>query len=153
MGDELQDELEVTLGFVEHVNVSISPRPLNEWESRVIERLLSTRFAGWGLWRAQLPYIRVVRTCSDCPSSEFSVDPGAPRILEPTGRPAVGVAPASIEGVDEDGTEYEVLLHVRAGLITELDVYRTDSRGFVVWPAAESGHVHDISERVRMAPS
>jgi hypothetical protein len=99
-------------------------RPLGPREEEILHRLLSVPFPGREELLAQLPQTWVSGTCAcGCPSVALTVN-----------RPQVGRAPVRrripIEGRtrDSDGTPVEVLLHVRDGYLSELEIYRVDSK-------------------------
>ena len=68
--------------------------------------------------RDQLDFLRVKTECEECPSVEFAVIDGAPRASAADGIPSEATTgePGCAEGI-------QLLLHVRNGLMIELEVF------------------------------
>jgi len=94
-------------------------RDLLAYERATLERLLSEPFQGVHELRQQL----LVVTAS-------SLDANGSLSLDPAGGPEAvvkGRIPVEAEYRDADGVAVHVLLHVQAGQMCELEVYRDDS--------------------------
>lgn len=98
------------------------PRRLDERERQVITFLLSRPFPGRETLLTQLPWVTVTEEyISEDPSIVLAVD----RLQA---EPAVVRTRIPVEGwgVDRDGTDIRVFLHVVDGYLWELEVLRAD---------------------------
>jgi hypothetical protein len=107
-------------------------RPLREEETAILDRLLESPFPGRDELREQVPLATAahIECTDDCGSLEFNVAAKAPR-ANVDKHPAVEAV-----GHDADGVPYEVLLHVRDGLLHELEFWKGDGSEFVRRPRA-----------------
>jgi len=97
-------------------------RPLRPVEQRMLDRLLEDPFPGRDALRAQLRQARV-RTLDAEGSLAFQVRDGPPAQVESR-------TPAGLHWLDAEGTFLEIILHVRAGWLDELEV---------IWPRGDTG--------------
>ena len=96
------------------------PRPLRSGDVRVLELLLSEEFPGHTDLLAQIPSLQLVAICSDCPSAEFTL--AAPARLADTHERV----PVEARGLDEDGVPIHLLVHVKDGAVSGIEVFRED---------------------------
>ena len=93
-------------------------RPLSDPERRQLEKLLRNGTAESSRYAGQLPLVSVASRCScGCPTLDLAV---AGRSASP-GSPSTLLAGAS--GMSPEGISFEIILHGREGLISELEVY------------------------------
>ena len=106
-----------------------SYRRLTEWEKRLILRLLNAAFPGRNVLLGQLEST-MVRQIDANGSLELH--------SEATTRAAVEKRiPTEGEATDRDGTTIHYLLHVVAGRLKELEVYKDDSSRVLEHPEPE----------------
>ena len=94
-------------------------RPLSDLERQLLTALLSTDFSGREAVAEQVA-VASVREIDDNGSLEFAPTDKTPAEV-------VRRIPVEAELDDSDGVTIHVLLHVVAGLVKELEVYRDDS--------------------------
>ena len=95
-------------------------RPLAEEERKLIKRLLELNFEGRDALAQQLATATAKR-----------LENGALILEIPESAPLAvvrGRVPVEAEGVDEDGVRLHFLLHVVAGRLAELELYRDDGQ-------------------------
>jgi hypothetical protein len=98
-------------------------RRATDLELRYLAKLLEEPFPGRDELVAQLPALEVEPCCS-CGCGSLALRPGGgPRAPISTG------PPVNANTADRDGTPIEVRLHVRDGLMHELEIYRGRGRG------------------------
>ena len=96
-----------------------APRPLTDWEKRLLVRLLEPEFPGRDVLRDQLAHVFVHEI-----DENGSLDL---RCEVATLAPVEKRVPTEGEAPDRDGTTIHYLLHVVAGKMKELEVYKDDS--------------------------
>ena len=96
-----------------------SYRPLTDWERRMILRLLEPPFPGRDVLRDQLDHT-LGRSIDENGSLELQCE-------SLTKAPVEKRVPTEGEATDRDGTTIHYLLHVVAGKMHELEVYKDDS--------------------------
>lgn len=96
-----------------------SHRPLSEWERRLLVRLLEPPFPGRDQLREQLDQV-LARAIDENGSLELQCE-------ETTEAPVEKRIPTEGEGMDRDGITIHYLLHVVAGRMSELEIYKDDS--------------------------
>lgn len=109
-------------------------RPLNDSERKVLEKLLDHHsFDGRDQLRSQLESTTarlIVAYLDNYGSIELYV-------ARPTPADVRYRVPVEAEYPDEDGVPVWVLLHVRAGVMCELEICRADGRPLILPPAPE----------------
>ena len=106
-------------------------RPPTELELRRLAKLLEEPFPGRDELVAQLPTLGVEPCCScGCGSLGLRCKGGPPA-------PVTTNPPVNANTADHDGTPIEVLLHVRDGVMRELEVHRVDGGPVARLPAPE----------------
>lgn len=116
----------------------IPPRPLTEWEHRVLDLLLSKSFPGSVGLRQQAESIRVAAACGCCLSIVLTDADEPPRQPSNTHHGHVDMAMvADLNGVDHDGVPFWALLFAQDGLLAELEIQRADGTPFVKTPNIE----------------
>jgi hypothetical protein len=94
------------------------PRPLTDRERLLLGELLRHGTRAAAPYAGQLPQVTVVSRCScGCPTLDLAV---AGRSASP-GSPSTTLAGAA--GVSPEGVLFEIILHGREGIISELEVY------------------------------
>jgi hypothetical protein len=93
-------------------------RPLTDRERRLLGELLRHGTRAAGLYADQLPQVTVASRCScGCPTLDLAV----------AGRSASLGSPSTIlgaaRGVSPEGVPFEIIVHGREGIISELEVY------------------------------
>lgn len=92
-------------------------RDLTSAELALVSWLIENPAAGLTHHREQLPRLMVVATCTcGCPTVDFGVRPDLVRHVGPTETHADAV------GVSPEGEPVDVILHVRDGELSELEV-------------------------------
>lgn len=100
---------------------SRAERPLSDWETRALNRLLRTDFPGHSELIAQLPYASVVAEREDAwHGIRFDVQEPLERANVLTRVPVEG------EVRDADGMPILILIHVVDGVLHELELLRAD---------------------------
>lgn len=105
-------------------------RPLASDEKALIERMLDEPFPGSNQLRSQLGFA-IGRRVDQEGSLALSVSGGAPAAV-------VRTVPTEAWCQDADGTMIRVLLHVRNGLMVELEIYKDDGSPILRRPTARS---------------
>ena len=105
-----------------HPATSIADRrELSAKERTLVQRLLRAAGADGEPYVQQVPALHVVARCScGCPSVDFGVGDRTTDILGPTSVIAEG------DGISPEGVRFGVLLHIREGLLSELEIYAMD---------------------------
>ncbi len=106
-----------------------SHRPLNDWERRVILRLLSSPFPGRDALLAQLESV-VAESIDEDGSVGLECSNAAKAQVKTR-------VPVEAEAIDNDGVVIHYLLHVIDGRISELEVYKDDSSRVLQHPEPE----------------
>jgi uncharacterized protein DUF6984 len=110
------------------------PRKLTEIEAGILQLLLSPAFAGRDDLQRQAKVARVRGMCScGCPSIILFVESS----LAPPANVKRRI-PIEAEGTDLDGMPIHFLLHVVDGYLSEIEVYREDSRPVLDLPDPSS---------------
>ncbi|MCI0561256.1 MAG: hypothetical protein MN733_22445 [Nitrososphaera sp.] len=115
-------------------NRLIFPRQLYSNEIRLLEFLLTSPFSGRDELQRQVVSAKVSGECScGCPSIILSTE------QSPADRAFVrGRIPIEAEGYDSDGVKIHFLLHVVEGYLSELEIFREDSRPILNLPDPDS---------------
>jgi len=111
-------------------------RPINESERQILDRLLHTDFPGAVELRVQAGRSQIDRLdIAGGPVFEFNFTSDVERasVSYPV--------PVEAEGVDQDGAQMHLLLHVRDGVLKELEIYREDGQQIQCLPKADSVNV------------
>jgi len=104
-------------------------RDLTDPERLLLERLLVQGTPGAQAYAEQLAHVTVVSRCScGCPTIDLAVRGQAAL----AGSPSEILAEAS--GVSPEKVQFGILLHARAGLLSELEVYCMDAGGAFTLP-------------------
>jgi hypothetical protein len=104
-------------------------RPPTEAELAILSRLFEADFPGREALRAQARNCKV-RTIDDAGSLEFQVSGNLRAWTEQS-------VPIEAEVEDEDGALLHVLLHVKDGVIRELEYYKESADGVIRKPRPE----------------
>jgi len=96
-----------------------SLRPLTDWERRLLLRLLEPAFPGRDALRQQIEHVRG-RAIDENGSLDLECE-------TTTVAPVEKRVPTEGQAIDRDGTTIHYLLHVVAGKVKELEVYKDDS--------------------------
>jgi hypothetical protein len=115
------------------------PRPLTDWERRLLGELLRHGTRAADPYARQLPQVTVVSRCScGCPTLDLAV----------AGRSASLASPSTIlaaaGGVSPEGVPFEITVHGREGIISELEVYALT--GDVPFTLPEIANIEFFSE-------
>jgi hypothetical protein len=107
-------------------------RPLSKQERAILARLLEASFPGRDEIEAQLPHamVREIAGPGDHEGTvEFKVDT---KVKAPVkwSVPVIGMAQ------DEDAVEVDFVLHIRDGIIAELEIVKADGSALQKMPAA-----------------
>lgn len=95
----------------------------------MLGRILSQPFPYRDDLRQQVVSAHVTADCLDCPSIWLNViTSSADMARKEDGTPAIGIAPCELEGTDVDGMHISILLHLRAGYVSEIEVFRWDGK-------------------------
>ena len=108
-------------------------RPINESERQILDRLLHVDFPGAAELRVQAARSQIDRLdIAGGPVFEFNFSNDVVRasVSYPV--------PVEAEGVDQDGARMHLLLHVRDGVLQELEIYREDGQQIQRLPKADS---------------
>lgn len=101
-------------------------RPLTDWERRLLLRLLEPTFPGRDTLRQQIDHV----VCSGIDENgSLDLKCGDTSIASVEKR-----VPSEGEAIDQDGTTIHYLLHVVAGKIRELEVFKDDSSRVIQHP-------------------
>ena len=100
------------------MSINADYRVLTVWERRILSRLLEPKFSGRDTLRVQLDQVGA-RTIDDDGSIKLKTK-GARRAA------VAQRVPTEAEAPDSDGVTIHYLLHVRSGLVNELEVYKED---------------------------
>ena len=106
--------------------VTLSCRPLTDYESRLLGRLLQPAFPGRDAIAEQIANSQVAQ-----------IDPNGSLTFSVKSNTKAGVkrrVPVEGEFEDADGVVIHVLLHVVDGIVNELEIYREDSSPIVSLP-------------------
>lgn len=103
-----------------------SHRPLTDWEKRLILRLLEPTFPGRDVLRDQIDHV-----LGHAIDGNGSLDL---RCEVATVAPVKKRVSTEGEAIDRDGTTIHYLLHVVAGKMKELEVYKDDSSAVLQHP-------------------
>ena len=91
-------------------------RSLSQEEIGLLEWLLGHKRSDMSQYKAQIPKLRVVSRCAcGCPAIDFAI--GTPR------RDGPSHIIADAEGIPPEGVRVGVIVHVREGEISELEMY------------------------------
>jgi hypothetical protein len=102
----------------------IPPRPLSPDEEALIAMLLSHEFTGAQQLRRQLPTVKVIAEAK-------GDDPGIKMSPSRESNLAASVldrVPVEAKGKDSQGNEVDVLLHVVAGFLAELEIVAWETK-------------------------
>jgi hypothetical protein len=111
------------------------PRSLNESERRVLNYMLSPDFPGVEVLRNQVDGIQVVSSCDcGCPTIDFRVGSNVQRW---SGRYSSGTIPVTGLIQAPDGNSTGIIVFVRDGAMTSLEMYSTLRLIPSEWPASE----------------
>jgi hypothetical protein len=104
-------------------------RDLTDPERLLLERLLVQGTPGAQAYAEQLAYMTVVSRCScGCPTIDLAVRGQAAS----AGSPSEILAEAT--GMSSEKVRFGIILHARAGLLSELEVYAMDRGGAFTLP-------------------
>ena len=106
-------------------------RSLSQEEASLLEWLLTHGRSDASQYRPQIPKLRVVSRCGcGCPTIDFAI--GTVR------KNGLSQIIADAEGTSPEGVHIGVIVHVREGEISELEVYSTTGEKNVRLPKPES---------------
>lgn len=108
------------------------PRKLSSFEYRLLSHILSHNFVGQSELFRQIDYAEVASECETCRTVEFVIPPTYLR-ANVTRR-----VPVEAVGEDSDGVKIHFLVHVIDGYISELEIYREDSKNILKMPEIRS---------------
>lgn len=101
------------------------PRPLSGWERAISLRFLDYDFADKEIVRSQLEGVLVVERCRADPTIQLSVPRDRPKLWKGDGELMWGALPVSLETTRTHPLGYiHALVHVREGMIAELEFFR-----------------------------
>jgi len=109
-------------------------RSLTPEERDLLERLLGRGTENAERYLKQLPDTTVVGKCScGCPTLDLAVRGIAASLSSPS------TILADARGVSPEGVQFEIILHAREGLLSELEAYSIlgESSGFTLPPIDE----------------
>jgi hypothetical protein len=101
----------------------------SDWERRLLVRLVEPEFPGRDVLRDQIDHV-LVSPIDENGSLDLKCD-------VPAVAPVEKRVPTEGEAIDRDGTTIHYLLHVVAGRMKELEVYKDDSSRVLEHPSPE----------------
>jgi len=108
-------------------------RELNKYERLIIRCLLETEFTGHDELIRQFDDLKVAQEFSESdPSIELTTKKEKKNYAKVKHR-----IPVEAQGLDSDGITIHFLLHVVNGYISELEIYREDSKSIQCLPPPE----------------
>jgi hypothetical protein len=108
-----------------------APRPPNDFERALFEKLLSKEFPGRGELREQLQNVEVVEIDS------YGSIRLRPSVLAHRA-PVDTRVPVEGSGSDTDGVPIHLLVHVVDGLAVELEIYKADGSPILSMPPLDA---------------
>ena len=117
-------------------------RQLNTWEMSVLRHLLDKAFPGREELKKQLCSTRVAE---EYPNGDPSVVLSVDRHSAPPA-PVRRRIPIEAEGLDDDGVEVHILLHVLDGYLCQLELYRVDRKPVSRLPDARSLRLFSLDD-------
>jgi hypothetical protein len=110
-------------------------REINTWERKLLKRLFEVSFCGRDELKLQTDRAKV-NEIDRWGGLEFVVDPSLPRASVKTR------IPVEAEGVDKDGVNIHILLHVVDGRAQELEFFKEDGSDIMALPDVSKLQLH-----------
>ncbi len=120
-----------------------TPRPLDEWESGAVKRILSLPSTPPAL-REAAAQLRVDSECRVCPTVSLLVPAEVARLMDDAGLPMFAVAPGTLT-IGDGMSRTHVMIHINEGFVNELQVYRDDGEPVGTRPILGDMVLSDIS--------
>jgi hypothetical protein len=118
-------------------------RALTSREAGCLGRLVAMQFPGAAALREQVRGGIQARTLDEDGSIELHGPPG-PKLARTVREKQSGEITVEVRGPDRDGTDVVALLHVRDGLLRELEFFRPTGGTVVELPAPEAWREHAV---------